>query len=203
MTRSVLPQLAVGWFLVLNTGAMAGQHPLLNALQPYCQQAFAGRLISDDAADATMQGLPMVVHLQYCRLGEMRLAFHVGADASRTWVLRQLPAGLQLKHEHMHDDGSSDELTRYGGLSAKLAAAPVAPLQVDFPADGYSQQLFSALGRNAARQNIWRFGWQAGQLTYSLRRDGRYFAVQFDFSQPVALPAVAWGAPGWADLRQQ
>jgi hypothetical protein len=203
MTRNALPLLAVAGLLALNSGVMAGQHPLLDALQPYCQQAFAGRLVSADAADATMQGLPLVVHLQYCRPDEMRLAFHVGADASRTWVLRRLPAGLQLKHEHMHDDGSPDELTRYGGLSAQLATTTAVPLLIDFPADGYSQQLFIALGRHAATENVWRFGWQPGQLTYSLRRDGRYFAVQFDFSQPVALPIVAWGAPGWADLRQQ
>lgn len=203
MSGNALPQLTAALLLTFSAGALASQHPLLAALQPYCQQAFAGQLVSDDAADATMQGLPLIVHVQYCRAGEIRMAFHVGADASRTWVLRELPAGLQLKHEHLHDDGSPDELSRYGGLSTVLPPATAPALQFDFPADGYSQLLFNALGRHAAGDNVWRFSWQARQLTYSLRRTGRYFAVQFDFSQPVALPAAAWGAPGWADARQQ
>jgi len=187
--------------LVLTHNAVAAdsQHPLLAALQPYCQQAFAGRLISTDAADADMAGLPMLVHVQYCQAKEMRLAFHVGADASRTWVLRQLPTGLQLKHEHLHQDGSVDELTRYGGLSA--AAESGEGVTALFPADGYSQLMFQALNRLAAVNNVWSFSWQDQQLTYSLRRDGRYFAVQFDLHQPVPLPPPAWGAPNWADAR--
>lgn len=172
-------------------------HPLLQALQPYCQQAFAGQLISNDAADADMQHQPLVVHVQYCRGNEMRLAFHVGTDASRTWVLRQLPAGLQLKHEHRHQDGSDDELTRYGGVTGVSSTLPAV-----FPADAYTQLMFSALGRHAAMQNSWSFDWQAQQLTYSLRRPARYFAVRFDFTKPVSLPAPAWGVPLWADARR-
>lgn len=199
MNKSILAAMLGLLYVPVSAASNTSVHPLLSALQPYCQQAFAGRLISSDAADQEMAGLPMVVHLQYCGPAEMRLAFHVGADASRTWVLRQLPQGLQLKHEHLHQDGSPDELTRYGGLSTTTLTD--AGLTVPFPADGYSQLLFQALGRQAAVDNTWAFAWQNQQLTYSLRRAGRHFAVQFDLRKAVAVPPPAWGAPSWADNR--
>lgn len=171
--------------------ARAADSVLLQALQPYCGKAFAGKLITDAPEDAAMAGQTLIVHLANCRPGEVRMPFHVGADSSRTWVLRELPQGLQLKHDHRHQDGSHDELTMYGGLSSDAATA----LTVRFPADAYSKLMFQALGRTAAPANVWSFTIEPGQqLIYRLSRPGREFAVAFDLSQPVALPPPAWGA---------
>ncbi|WP_031571976.1 hypothetical protein [Rheinheimera texasensis] len=172
--------------------ATASGTALLQALQPYCGKAFAGKLITNAAEDAAMAGQMLVVHVANCRAGEVRMPFHVGEDRSRTWVLRELPQGLQLKHDHRHQDGSHDELTMYGGLSSDAAGA----LTVRFPADAYSKLMFQALGRTAAPANVWSFTLEPGQqLIYRLSRPGREFAVAFDLSRPVPLPPPAWGAP--------
>ncbi len=170
--------------------ARAADSVLLQALQPYCGKAFAGKLITNAPEDAAMAGQTLIVHLANCRPGEVRMPFHVGADRSRTWVLRELPQGLQLKHDHRHQDGSHDELTMYGGLSSDAAAA----LTVRFPADAYSKLMFQALGRTAAPANVWSFTIEPGQqLIYRLSRPGREFAVAFDLTQAVPLPPPAWG----------
>jgi len=164
---------------------------LLQALQPYCGKAFAGKLVSNAAEDAAMAGQQLIVHVANCRSGEVRMPFHVGEDRSRTWVLRELPQGLQLKHDHRHQDGSHDELTMYGGSTSDAVSA----LTVRFPADAYSKLMFQALGRTAAPANVWSFTIEPGQqLIYRLSRPGREFAVAFDLSQPVPLPPPAWGA---------
>ncbi|TXH96691.1 MAG: hypothetical protein E6Q75_06690 [Rheinheimera sp.] len=170
--------------------ASAADSVLLQALQPYCGKAFAGKLITNAPEDAAMAGQSLIVHVANCRAGEVRMPFHVGEDRSRTWVLRELPQGLQLKHDHRHQDGSHDELTMYGGASSDAADA----LTVRFPADAYSKLMFEALGRTAALANVWSFTLEPGQqLVYRLSRPGREFAVAFDLSQPVPLPPPAWG----------
>ena len=103
--------------------AAAADVGLLQALQPYCGKAFAGTLITQAAEDAAMAGQALIVHIAQCRADEVRMPFHVGEDRSRTWVLRALPQGLQLKHDHRHQDGSHDELTMYGGISADPATS--------------------------------------------------------------------------------
>ncbi|MDZ7869502.1 MAG: hypothetical protein U5L02_09960 [Rheinheimera sp.] len=171
--------------------ATAADGALLQAMQPYCGKAYAGKLITNAAEDAAMVGQALIVHVADCRNGEVRMPFHVGADRSRTWVLRALPQGLQLKHDHRHQDGSHDELTMYGGTSTDPALA----LTQTFPADAYSKLMFQALGRTAAPANVWSFTLEPGQtLIYRLSRPGREFAVAFDLTRPVALPPAAWGA---------
>ncbi len=185
--RAVIASLCVQMPLC---AAETSETALLKALSPYCGKAFAGTLISNAAEDSAMAGKSLLVHVANCRPGEVRMPFHVGDDRSRTWVLRELPQGLQLKHDHRHQDGTADALTMYGGVSADAASA----LSVHFPADAYSQLMFHALGRTAAVANVWSFSLEPGrQLIYRLSRPGREFAVAFDLTRPVALPPPAWG----------
>lgn len=192
MSKFVLRAITVSLFaLQLPLFAVSAEHGFIQALQPYCGKAFAGALITKAAEDVAMQGQSLIVHFADCRADEIRMPFHVGDDRSRTWVLRALPQGLQFKHDHRKQNGASDELTMYGGMSAQVDT----PLTVAFPADDYSKLMFYALGRNAAPANVWSFTLQPGKtLIYRLNRPGREFAVAFDLSHPVALPPPAWGA---------
>jgi hypothetical protein len=76
---------------------------------------------------------------------ELRLPFHVGENKSRTWVLTKTKNGIQLKHDHRHDDGSPDSITNYGGDSdIKISTA----LAQYFPADEFTAKLIPAAATN-------------------------------------------------------
>lgn len=167
-------------------------------LRPTCGAAYAGRLVSTDAADADMAGKAMVMHVRVCDAGEVQIPFHVGDDHSRTWFLTAVEGGYRLKHRHRHADGSLDERTYYGGDSV----APAKPLagggwRVEFPVDGFSKQMFVAQGIPQSATNVWSVEHVPGKLfAYELARPGRLFRVEFDLTRPVPLPPAPWGDEG-------
>jgi hypothetical protein len=157
-------------------------------LQALCGKAFEGRMIEGTApTDAAFKEQRLVMHVRACGENEIRIPFHVGANRSRTWVITRTPAGLRLKHDHRHQDGSEDKVTQYGG---DTAAAGTAGRQ-DFPADAFTAQLIPA-----AATNIWTLIVEPGKvLAYALRREaeGRRFRVEFDLTKPVEAPPAPWG----------
>jgi len=163
-------------------------------LQALCGQAFAGQVVTNDPADATFTGKPLIMHVRECTADEVRIPFHVGDDHSRTWVVTRTPTGLRLKHDHRHPDGSPDELTMYGGDTATPGTAG----RQEFPVDAESIALFTRTGRAVSNTNVWAMEVQAGKFAYELRRPpfpgGRFFRVEFDLSRPVAAPPPPWGA---------
>lgn len=160
------------------------------ALRTLCGQAYAGRVVSTDAADADMRGKLLVMHVRDCAADTIRIPFHVGDDRSRTWVISWTRDGLRLKHDHRHADGTEDVLTQYGGDSAERT-----PQRVTFPADAFSRTLFAAKGNPASATNVWAVEVQPGStFAYELRRAGRFFRVEFDLGRPVTPPPPPWGA---------
>jgi hypothetical protein len=157
-----------------------------------CGKAFAGRVATNDPADASFAGKPLVMHVASCAPGRVRVPFHVGEDRSRTWVLTRTATGVRLKHDHRHEDGSSDKLTMYGG---DTAAAGTATRQ-EFPVDAESIALFRSLNAERSVTNVWAV--EAGEtvFVYELRRPGRHFRVEFDLTRPIAAPPLPWG---WRD----
>jgi hypothetical protein len=180
-------------FLLLLLPAVAAETPaqveFWNRLRALCGQAFEGKVVEGTApSDAAFKDQRMVMHVRACSDNEIRIPFHVGADRSRTWVITRTPAGLRLKHDHRHADGSEDKVTQYGG---DTAAAGTAGRQ-DFPADAFTAQLIPA-----AATNIWTLIVEPGKLFgYGLRREaeGRRFRVEFDLTKPVEAPPAPWGA---------
>ena len=78
-------------------------------------QAYAGKLVSDDAVDADFRTASMIMGPATCDGLTVRIPFAVDDDRSRTWVITRTQDGLRLKHDHRHADGSEDVLTQYGG----------------------------------------------------------------------------------------
>jgi len=158
-------------------------------LRALCGQAFEGRMIEGTApSDAAFAGQRMVMHVRACGENEIRIPFHVGTNRSRTWVITRTPAGLRLKHDHRHEDGSEDKVTQYGGDTAAAGGAG----RQDFPADAFTAQLIPA-----AATNIWTVSIEPGKVFgYGLRREaeGRRFRVEFDLTKPVAVPPAPWGS---------
>ncbi len=154
-----------------------------------CGKAFAGRVTTSDAADRDMAGKPLVMHVARCDADGVRIPFHVGDDRSRTWVITRTGAGLRLKHDHRHADGSSDAVTMYGGDTA----GPGTAARQEFPVDAESIAMFRAQGLDQSVTNVWAVEVGDATFAYELRREGRHFRVEFDLTQPVATPPLPWG----------
>ena len=166
-------------------------------LASHCGQAFAGRIVANTPASTTpdpFDGKALVMHVRGCDEPEreLRVPFHVGDDHSRTWVITRTPAGLRLKHDHRHQDGSPDVLTMYGGETTSPGTAK----RQEFPVDAESVALFQREGSTASVANTWAMEIVPGKsFVYELSRPGgRLFRVEFDLSQPVPAPPAPWGA---------
>jgi hypothetical protein len=162
-------------------------------LHTLCGHAYAGRLGAHDASDlAAFAGTP-VMHVRECSADEIRIPFHVGTNRSRTWVITRTATGLRLKHEHRHEDGSSDAIDLYGGDS--FGARAGSARRQEFPADAESKAMFAAAGMDASIDNVWAISIDPGRrFVYELRRPNRHFSVEFDLGEPVAAPPAPWGA---------
>lgn len=167
------------------------QAAFMDNLRTLCGQSFEGRVVTTDAADAGFASERLVMHVRDCSAGEIRIPFNVGENRSRTWVITHTEAGLRLKHDHRHEDGSEDVLTQYGGDTASEGSAE----RQEFPADAHSRQLFTANNIPASVANVWAVEVHPGQIfAYELRRPNRHFRVEFDLTRPVPAPPPSWGA---------
>ena len=169
----------------------------LAALAQHCGKAYAGRITANQPASTApdpFEGKALVMHVRGCDAPtqEIRVPFHVGDDHSRTWVLTRTAAGLRLKHDHRHEDGSPDAVTMYGGDTADAGTAQ----RQAFPVDAESVAMFQREGLAASVTNTWAMELvPAKTFVYELSRpNGRLFRVEFDLTTPVALPPAPWGS---------
>lgn len=162
--------------------APAPADAFLTRLNELCGKRFEGKVVTDDPVDANFASQRLIMHVRDCSADEVRIPFHVGPDQSRTWVVTRTDAGLRLKHDHRHEDGTEDELSQYGG---DTAAAGTATRQ-EFPADGFSKDLFLAKGNPASVTNVWAIEAHSAMFAYELRRPQRFFRVEFDLTRPVS-----------------
>jgi hypothetical protein len=169
--------------------ALSPQEAFFDAVRERCGMAYEGRLVTTDPADADMAGARLVMHVRECAGAEIRIPFHVGEDRSRTWVLSRTRDGLRLKHDHRHEDGSSDVLTMYGGDTSSAGTVT----RQEFPADQFSKDLFLREGRAVSVDNVWAIEIDSARFAYELRRPNRHFRVEFDLAAPVPSPPPPWG----------
>ena len=167
----------------------APQDAFWAGLQSLCGKAFTGRVAEDSVADSPFRGKVLTMHVRSCTPTEIRIPFHVGEDRSRTWVLTRTDAGLRLKHDHRHEDGTPDAVTQYGGDTRDAGSAT----RQEFAADAHTATLIPA-----ARTNVWTVEVDPASslFAYALRREGtdRRFRAEFDLARPVAPPPAPWGA---------
>lgn len=157
------------------------------ALRQHCGRAYEGRLAQGNASDTAFVGKTLTMHVRQCTGDEVRIPFHLGEDRSRTWIVSRTAEGLRLKHDHRHEDGSEDAVTRYGGDTR----GPGTGESQDFHADAHTASLIPA-----AATNVWTMEVVPGErFAYGLRREGtdRRFRVEFDLARPVTPPPAPWG----------
>ncbi len=172
--------------VVLSTQA---QDAFFMQLSKLCGKAFQGKISVDTAGSKDFANKTLIMHVRECNSTTVKVPFHVGDDASRTWVITKTGSGLSLKHDHRHKDGSSDKLTMYGGHTSDAGWANVQ----SFPADAPTQEMFTRQGIPQSNTNIWQLFIYPETFSYRLIREGREFRVDFDLTKDVAKPKAPWG----------
>jgi hypothetical protein len=186
-------------FMLASTAALARPAPLVsipshdsffNSIAAHCGKAFEGKVTVDNATGpSSFADKKLIMHVRKCNDRELQVPFHVGDDASRTWIITKTGSGLSLKHDHRHKDGSDDVSTMYGGHTVDAGFANMQ----SFPADQYSKELFVSQGIPQSVGNTWQMYIYPEQFTYRLIRQGREFRVDFDLTKPITPPAAPWG----------
>ncbi len=157
-------------------------------LQMLCGNAYEGRLIRAPEGDTTFRDRRVVMHVRDCRPDRVRIPLVIDEDRSRTWVLSRTDAGIELKHDHRHDDGTPDAVTLYGGTTSNAGSADTQM----FPADDETRRVIPGSGQ----RSVWLIEIHPGErFVYAANRVGteRGFQVDFDLTRSVAAPEAPWG----------
>ncbi|WP_286266825.1 hypothetical protein [Thalassotalea atypica] len=160
-----------------------------NQIKNLCHKAFEGKIAIDNAKGDSFANKKLIMHVRKCNDRQLQIPFHVGEDASRTWIITKTGSGLSLKHDHRHKDGSHDKSTMYGGHTLDAGWDQVQ----SFPADQYSKELFVELGIPQSAGNTWQMFIYPEKFSYRMIRQGREFRVDFDLTKPIEAPAAPWG----------
>lgn len=172
--------------IVLDT---LGARQFWNTLKGHCGKAYKGEIASGPAGD-DFNNKRLVMHVLSCSDNEILIPFNVGEDRSRTWVLKYKNGRIELKHDHRHEDGTSDKVTMYGGTTSNGGLPGIAV----FPADEETTSIIPA-----AATNVWWITIDETKYTYNLRRIGseRLFSVSFDLTKEIEKPEPSWGWEGY------
>lgn len=164
-------------------GALSSpQDVFLANLRALCGQAFEGRVVSTDEADADFRSSRLVMHVRDCAEDEIGIPFAVGEDRSRRWVVTRTGEGLRLKHDHRDPEGVIHGYHMYGGDTASAGTAE----RQEFPVDQESIDMFNAGGATVSTTNVWAMELNPGQtFAYELNRPGRHLRVEFDLTRPI------------------
>ncbi|MGF1558815.1 MAG: hypothetical protein ACFCUL_06985 [Flavobacteriaceae bacterium] len=163
----------------------SGAQQFWGALKAHCGKAFEGEIVSGPAGD-DFNDKRLVMYVLSCSDDEIFIPFNVGDNRSRTWVLKYKDGRIELKHDHRHEDGTSDKVTMYGGTTSNGGLPGIAV----FPADEETTTIIPA-----AATNVWWITVDDAKYTYNLRRIGseRFFSVSFDLTKEIEKPEPSWG----------
>lgn len=160
-----------------------------DSIKSLCGKAFVGTITSSVPGPDPFAGEKLVMHVRKCGEKQLQIPFHVGADASRTWIIEKTGSGLSLKHDHRNEDGSYHTSTMYGGHTQDSGWNEVQ----SFPVDQYSKNLFIRSGIPESTGNTWQMFIYPEKFTYRLIREAREFEVEFDLTKPITPPNPPWG----------
>lgn len=167
----------------------SGAKQFWDTLKKHCGKAYEGKIVSGPAGDDFMDKR-LVMYVLSCSADEILIPFNVGDNRSRTWILKYKDGRIELKHDHRHEDGTSDDVTMYGGTTSNRGLPGIAV----FPADEETTTIIPA-----AATNVWWITVGDKQFTYNLRRMGadRFFSVSFYLAKEIEKPLPSWG---WEDF---
>lgn len=164
--------------------AQSGPEHLLQSL---CGNSYQGKVVSTDAVDEDWRAEVLTLGPVRCpSVNRFEMPLAVGANTSRTWVITGTGDSLELRHQHVLEDGSPDPVTEYGGPIQGFPKVVGAIAKMDFPADKKTIQNFMDNGLEASVTNVWTLEISPRQtLSYELNRENRHFRAEFDLKTPL------------------
>jgi hypothetical protein len=165
--HSLFPLLGVTCLLA---GCAAVPEPVssdsfMATLRAMCGQRFEGG--QTYAVDPNNEFANKIISTEViCSTADVRMPVKVGEDRSRTWIFTRPAAGLELRHDHRHADGTPDRVTMYGGMAQPGGTAR----SQAFLADAYTARLVPGADTNLWTVTVSENG---AVLTYRLERHAR------------------------------
>ncbi|MGV0829771.1 hypothetical protein F0358_02770 [Empedobacter brevis] len=154
-------------------------------LEKHCGKAYEGKLAEHITRD-DFTGKKLTMHVKSCSSNEIKIPFNVGDNYSRTWILTKKDGIITLKHDHRHENGTSETITFYGGTNTNFGFKD---FQM-FPADLETANLI-----DYASTNIWWITLDDTTFSYNLQKAGSKtpFHVYFDLTKEITIPPAPWG----------
>lgn len=157
-----------------------------SSLRSLCGQAFEGRLVEASVADSAALAAPLALEVWQCYSDEIRLAFHVGDDHSRVWLISPTADGLSIEHSLHGPDGEPLPYSGYGGTTDSPGTATT---QLFRPDDETLADVPSSTGTEWILEVVPR-----ERITYRLRSPAAGdFRVDFDLGRRTGRQPAPWG----------
>jgi hypothetical protein len=148
-------------------------------LASLCGKTFVGEQTYRSHHGASWADRSMIMYVTVCEDNHIHIPFHVDDDHSRTWMFMAEEGKLVFKHQHLHEDGTHEEGSMYGGVANDEGTA----LVQYFPADEYTATVIEGGGGN-----LWTVSMDENMtyFSYRLDRDGeKRFEIVFDLTKPL------------------
>lgn len=161
--KPFLPVLAAACLLAgcATTAPVDTRDGFMSTLQGMCGQRFEGAQAYAIDPNNAFEGKKISTQV-VCTPAGVRMPVQVGEDRSRTWIFTRPAAGLELRHDHRHPDGTPDAVTMYGGMAQAGGTAR----SQSFLADAHTAKLVPG-----AETNLW---------TVSLSEDGNVLRYRLE-----------------------
>jgi hypothetical protein len=144
-----------------------------------CGKSFKGEEVFRSHHGISWAQRAMIMHVVLCEDDKVHIPFHVDNDHSRTWMFEAEDGKLRFKHQHLHEDGTPEEGSMYGGYADDKGTAFVQY----FPADEYTGTVIEG-----GEGNLWivTLAEDLSWFSYRLDRDGeKRFEIRFDLTKPI------------------
>lgn len=181
-----------GLFTTPTLAETSNQAKFFDSVKALCGKAFSGGIIEDTANSAAYGGKKFILHIRDCSDSQIKMPLHIDDNSSRILILTKSDAksggSIKLQHDHRHSDGSSDDLTLYGGSTSSAGT----PNNQAFPESAESIEITKTYGKGRTYPSVWSIILGTEDIVYQVVRPGRTIKIQVKFSDTVANPATAW-----------
>jgi hypothetical protein len=171
----------------------APQRAFFDSLAARCGSEYPGRAIIAPGTDDTFRPAFLGMRIDSCTADEIRIAFIVDDDESRTWVLKMDGGDLVFTHEHVLEGDTLSSNSGWGGRAP--AGSGTASFQ-HFPDHRWDPAQTPVANRSHWRM---RLDPDHGQFVYYLDRGVRpAYRLVFHLGQDRELCVGHRGTPGCA-----